>query len=186
MARRKLALTAVLLSLAATSAGCGGGHPSGSPAAPTVPTLSASPSAPTPTRAASSGGLSKPYLDSFERFWVAYARADAAGDENSAELAQYASGPALAQVRAYVRADSARGVAHKGSWQFRSLKTAGKTAISIQVSQCMDFSRWPVVATSDGATVESYPAWSDGATARMQSINGQWQVTQLNMRRAAC
>jgi hypothetical protein len=146
----------------------------------------ASPSTATPSPTSSPTGYTSPYLDAFEQFWVAYSKADAAGIASDPGLADRSTGAALALVQGWVRSDANRGVAHRGSARFRDVRASHVTDTSAQVSQCMDFSSWPVVATASGQRVETYPSWSDAAVAQVRLVDGSWRVSELTLRRMPC
>jgi hypothetical protein len=100
-------------------------------------------------------------------------------------LSTLATDTALTKVQGWVRSDAARGVMHKGTWQFRNVR-ATVHGSSAQVSQCMDFAGWPIVASADGRVVERYPMWSESTSARMRMVDGAWRVSELTLNRSAC
>jgi hypothetical protein len=187
--RRALALTAAIAVSGTLISACGGAQkgaasPPVSPRAST-PTASSTTAAP-PSPTSSPSGYASPYLDAFEQFWVAYSKADAAGVPSDSGLADHSTGAALALVQGWVRSDANRGVAHRGSARFRDVRASHVTETSAQVSQCMDFSNWPVVATANGQRVETYPSWSDAAVAQVQLVGDSWRVSELTLRRMPC
>ena len=191
MKRRTLALTAAIAVSGTLISACGGVQ-KGNARRPVSPPTSAPPASasttatPSPTMSSSSSGYASPYLDAFEQFWVAYSKADAAGTASDPGLADHSTGAALALVQGWVRSDANRGVAHRGSARFRDVRASHVTETSAQVSQCMDFSNWPVVATASGHRVETYPSWSEAAVAQVRLVGDSWRVSELTLRRMPC
>lgn len=154
---------------------------------------SAFPSSPMPTGvpSASVPGMertrfSKPYLNAFEDFLVAYTRADEHSDPASIDLDRFATGPALAWARKQVADHRKLGVAHRGTWHFRSVGAVDVTTGSAQVGQCMDWSSWPVVNRTTGVTFQRFSPWSQLVYAQMTLVHGQWKAASVRVQAAAC
>lgn len=199
--RHELTLGAGVRGLAVVGAACAfwltACSTAGKPAAIPTATPRATPSAvaqPSSTVAPSTSAprlpehthFTKPYLNAFEDFLVAYTRADEHADPASNELGQFSSGQALAWARKQVTDHARLGVAHRGEWHFRSVGAIGVTNSSAQVGQCMDWSAWPVVNRATGVTFQRFAPWSQLVYARMTLIGGQWKAATIRVQAAAC
>lgn len=151
----------------------------------TPPTSSATTASPFPS-AIASGKFRQAYLNGFEDFFLAYARADESADSTSPTLAQTATGEALAWARMQVTDHKKLGVAHAGEWRFRNVGATDVTSSSALVGQCMDWSSWPVVNRVTGAKFQQFAPWSQLLYAKMVLVAGHWKATTVRVQAAAC
>ena len=160
---------------------------SSSPSAATSQSLTSS-TAPSSTAepSASPSHYGVPYVDGFEDFWVAYAKADELGQPGSPLLSEHAVGSALAWAHKQIGDHVKLGVAHRGIVHFRSVGAEHVTLRSALVGQCMDWSSWPVVNRTTGVTFQQFKAYSQLVSGQMILTQGRWKLSTLNVQAAAC
>ncbi len=50
----------------------------------------------------------------------------------------------------------------------------------------MDWSTWPVINKTTGATYQQFPQWSQLVYADVAATGGQWRVQRITVKAAAC
>lgn len=184
-------MIATLAAIAACGTSSSGAAPrpnsisSEAPGSATQPTSSASAAPPSPS-ATASGRFRQAYLNGFEDFFLAYARADERADPASAELGQFATGQALAWARMQVSVHKRLAVAHEGEYHFKDVGAVDVTASTAEVGQCMDWSTWPVVNRTTKVAFQRFPQWFQLVYAHMVLLNGGWKASTVRVQAAAC
>lgn len=191
---RQAGAAAVVAALAAIAA-CGAGSSSSAPGRHPISKAVSGPSTQPPSRPisaspspspSSSGRFRQAYLNGFEDFFLAYARADEGADPASAELGQFATGQALAWARMQVSVHKKLGVAHEGEYHFKDVGAVDVTASSAEVGQCMDWSTWPVVNRTTKVALQRFPQWFQLVYAHMVLLDGRWKASTVRVQAAAC
>ena len=131
-------------------------------------------------------GSRSPYVNALEDYLAAYSRADEAGDPSSPDLSRYSSGPALAWARQQIGDHVKLGVTHRGFAAARNVGAVDVTSRSARVGQCMDWSTWPVLNRTTGATYQQFPQWSQLVYADVAATGGQWRVQRITVKATAC